>query len=64
MRFRDLVLENVYQQDWPTFLKNYQHLLAQARSPEGLPPCTSETYGLAHFMGNLPHLRFSGLTLH
>ena len=64
VRFRDLVLENVYQQDWPTFLANYQELLALARSPEGLPPCASEAYCLAHFMGNLPHLRFSGLTLH
>ena len=64
VRFRDLVLENVYQQDWPTFLQNYQHLLALARSPEGLPPCTSEAFCLAHFMGNLPNLRFSGLTLH
>ncbi len=64
VRFRDLVLENAYQQDLPTFLENYQNLRALARSPAGLPPCASETYCLAHFMGNLPHLRFSGLTLH
>ena len=63
-RFRDLVLENAYQQDLPTFLENYHNMLALARSPAGLPPCASETYCLAHFMGNLPHLRFSGLTLH
>ncbi len=64
VRFRDLLVEDVYQQDWPTFLKNYQERLARARSPEGLPPCAREDYGLAHFMGNLPHLRFSGLALH
>ena len=64
VRFRDLVLENVYQQDWPTFLENYQQLLALARSPEGVPPCASDAFCHAHFMGNLPNLRFSGLTLH
>ena len=64
VRFRDLVLDHVYQQDLPTFLKNYRERLALARSPEGLPPCASEAFGLAHFMGNLPHLRFSGLALH
>ena len=60
VRFRDLVLENVYRQDWPTFLQNYQNLLALARSPEGLPPCASEAYGLAHFMGNLPGRPIAG----
>jgi chloramphenicol O-acetyltransferase len=64
LRFRDLVLENVYQQDYPAFLANYRTLLALARSPEGAPPLASDAFCLAHFMGNLPNLRFSGLTLH
>lgn len=64
VRFRDLVLEDVYQQDLPTFLDNYQKLLTRARSPEGSPPSANEAFCLAHFMGNLPNLRFSGLTLH
>lgn len=70
VRFRDLVLENVYQQDYPTFLKNYRQQLALARSSEGVPspasdtPSTSTAFCFAHFMGNLPNLRFSGLTLH
>ena len=64
VRFRDLVLENVYQQDYPAFLANYRTLLALARSPGGAPPVAHEAFSLAHFMGNLPNLRFSGLTLH
>lgn len=64
VRFRELVLEDVYQQDYPTFLQNYRTLLARARAPEEVPPCTSEVLRHAHFMGNLPHLRFSGLSLH
>lgn len=63
-RFRDLVLENVYQQDYPTFLENYRQQLALARSPEGAPPSASSAFCHAHLMGNLPDLRFSGLTLH
>lgn len=64
VRFRDLVLENCYQQDYPTFLENYRALLARARSPQAVPPCASDALCYAHFMGNLPHLRFSGLSLH
>ena len=63
-RFRDLVLENVYQQDYPTFLAHYRQQLALARSPEGAPPSASSAFCHAHLMGNLPDLRFSGLTLH
>lgn len=63
-RFQDLLLENVYQQDLPTFLQHYQTQLTLARSPQGAPPSTSDAFCLAHFMGNLPNLRFSGLTLH
>lgn len=73
-RFRELVLENVYQQDYPTFLKNYRRQLALARTPEDPTSSASATSGdtttastpflFAHFMGNLPNLRFSALTLH
>lgn len=63
-RFRDLVLENVYQQDLPTFLASYSKRLALARSPEEVLPSASDALRHAHFMGNLPNLRFSGLTLH
>ena len=63
-RFRDLVLENVYQQDYPTFVAHYRQQLALARSPEGVPPSASSAFCHAHLMGNLPDLRFSGLTLH
>lgn len=64
VRFRELVLDNVYQQDYPTFLDNYRTLLAQARAPEQGLPCASDVLRHAHFMSNLPHLRFSGLSLH
>ena len=64
VRFRQLVLEDAYQQDYPTFLNNYRKQLTFARSPDGWQPTASETFCHAHFMGNLPNLRFSGLTLH
>lgn len=64
MRFKELVLENVYQQDYPAFLKHYRNLLAMARSPESIQPAASETICYAHFMGNLSNLRFTGMTLH
>lgn len=64
VRFRSLLLEDVYQQDLPTFLAQYRQQLALARSPGGTPPLAESAFGIAHFMGNLPQLRFSGLTLH
>ena len=64
IRFSEVVLEDVYRQDYPAFLANYQTRLAQARSSEGIQQSASETICYAHFMGNLPNLRFTALTTH
>ncbi|MBS1187740.1 MAG: hypothetical protein H6R04_1758 [Burkholderiaceae bacterium] len=64
VRFSELVLEDVYQQDYPAFLANYQNRLALARSPANTPQTASETICYAHFMGNLPNLRFTALSPH
>ena len=63
-RFSEMLLENVYQQDYPTFLSQYLEQLQAARQPDSRPQITSAEIQYAHFMGNLPYLRFTGLTLH
>ena len=63
-RFRGMVLDDVYQQSYPDFVDNYARQLQQARQPEVRQNDTSEVFRYAQFMGNLPYLRFSGLTLH
>lgn len=63
-RFRGMVLDDVYQQSYPDFVDNYARQLQQARQPEVRHNDTSEVFRYAQFMGNLPYLRFSGLTLH
>ena len=63
-RFRGMVLDDVYQQSYPDFVDNYARQLQQARQPEIRQNDTSEVFRHAQFVGNLPYLRFSGLTLH
>jgi len=65
-RFQSLVLDDVYRQDFATFSAVYRERLAQARAPrqgEGEAEA-SDVFRYAHFIGNLPNLRFTGLTLH
>lgn len=62
-RFRGMVLDDVYQQPYPDFLDNYLHQLQQARQAQDKAD-TSEIFRYAQFIGNLPYLRFSALTLH
>ena len=63
-RFRGMALDDVYQQRYPEFLDNYLHQLQQARQSEVKQASTSEVFRYAQFIGNLPYLRFSALTLH
>jgi chloramphenicol O-acetyltransferase type A len=64
LRFSEMVLEDVYNQDYGTFIENYTRLLNQARNGGFQEVASSSVFHLAHFMGNIPYLRFSGLTLH
>ena len=59
-----MVLDDVYQQSYPDFVDNYRRQLQQARQPEVEQANTSKVFRYAQFMGNLPYLRFSALTLH
>ncbi len=63
-RFREIVLEDVYRQDFRSFIDLYLEKLAIARRPDGEPEKSTEVFNFAHFIGNLPNLRFTGLTLH
>ena len=62
-RFQSLVLEDVYGMDYADFVAAYGAQLALARSPDA-PSSEPEIFTLAHFVGNLPNLRFTGMTLH
>lgn len=62
-RFRSLVLEDVYRQDLATFSARYRDRLAHVRA-EGEDAGANDAFRLAHFIGNLSNLRFTGLTLH
>jgi len=63
-RFSEIVLEDVYKQDYPTFIGCYLQKLAMARKPDSEPVKSSDVFDYAHFIGNLPNLRFTGMTLH
>lgn len=63
-RFQEMLLEDVYQQDYPAFSEHYQRLLNQARNFELDRSDAGAAFHLAHFVGNLPYLQFTGLTLH
>lgn len=63
-RFRDLLLEGVKDLDYAAFLAVYQRQLEAARRPDGLRPDHSQGFRFAHFIGNLPYLRFTALSLH
>ena len=63
-RFGSLLLEDIQQRSLPDFLDDYARQLDIARSPQGNPPVDSMAYRCAHFIGNLPYLRFTGLNLH
>lgn len=63
-RFQAMVLEDVYGQDYATFVAHYRDRLALARSPTDAPSSGRDIFTLAHSIANLPNLRFTGLTLH
>lgn len=63
-RFQEMLLEDVCQQDYPAFSEHYQRLLCQARNFELDRSGASAMFPFAHFIGNLPYLQFTGLTLH
>jgi chloramphenicol O-acetyltransferase type A len=61
-RFREMLLENISQVSYPDFIIQYRQKLDQIRNEE-CPRATAEAYSLAYFIGNLPNLQFTGLTL-
>ncbi len=63
-RFGEIVLEDVYRQDYRTFTRIYLEKLERARMPDGGTVHSSDVFNYAHFVGNLPNLRFTGMTLH
>jgi chloramphenicol O-acetyltransferase len=62
-RFKDVIIENVNRMDWPAFALAYR----QAVDGEGLVReeyAGAEAWHLFTFIGNLPYLPFTSLTLH
>jgi chloramphenicol O-acetyltransferase type A len=62
-RFREMALENVSQISYPEFITQYRQKLDHIRSNQG-ERTTPEIFLLSCFLGNLPNLQFTGLTLH
>jgi chloramphenicol O-acetyltransferase type A len=62
-RFWEILLENVSQISYQEFVAQYRHKLDEARSEKG-SRVKSEDFLLSCFLGNLPNLQFTGLTLH
>ena len=62
-RFSQILLENVAKKTYSDFIKEYRNKLNQVRAgkEEKIEP---EIYLLSCFIGNLPSLQFSGITLH
>lgn len=62
-RFVELVLDDVIGEPWPSFAARYQQRLAALRAGE-ISRASAEQYNLGVFIGNLPRLPFTGLSLH
>ena len=62
-RFKEVFINNATQLDWPSFCQAYR------KGIEGKGGCrysfpSQEAWGLPHFIGNLPNIKFTSLHLH
>jgi chloramphenicol O-acetyltransferase type A len=62
-RFCEILLESASQIGYREFVTQYRYKLNEARSGRG-KKVKSEDFLLSCFLGNLPNLQFTGLTLH
>ncbi len=62
-RFCDVLLEDVVGLDWTSFVDRYRAGIDAARSGR-FTPVSDLQFALSTFIGSLPGLRFTGLTLH
>lgn len=62
-RFKEIVLENVVNSNYDDFISKYRLQLNLIRQGGG-KRVNDLTFLLSYFVGNLPNLRFTGLTLH
>lgn len=61
-RFWEMLLENVYQLNYPDFREYYYQQLNEIRAGKG-QRADYNTFCLSSIFGNLPNLQFSGLTI-
>lgn len=61
-RFREMLLENISQISYPDFIIQYRQKLDEIRNKKS-QRATAEAFSLSYFIGNLPNLQFTGLTL-
>ncbi len=62
-RFCEVVLENVSKISYEEFVPQYRTQVERARNGGG-KRTDFQSFCLSHFLGNLPNLQFTGLTLH
>ena len=63
-RFRELLLEDTSSQSLVEFANQYRSKLEAARRHQPVPHLHPDMFQIACFIGNLPELQFSGLSLH
>lgn len=62
-RFAEALIEGVYGMEWPAFMAAWRQAVDEARAGQGRLIRQGE-FMLSVFIGNVPGLRFTGLTLH
>jgi chloramphenicol O-acetyltransferase type A len=63
-RFVNLVLENPFKMTWQEFAQTWTGLKQRIQSGTNFEKNDASVFGFSHFIGNLPHLHFTSLTLH
>jgi chloramphenicol O-acetyltransferase type A len=63
-RFVNLVLDNPVKMTWPEFAQTWIELKQAIQSGTTFEKTDAAVFGFSHFIGNLPHLHFTSLSLH
>ncbi|WP_109620976.1 CatA-like O-acetyltransferase [Sediminitomix flava] len=63
-RFSDIVLENPLYLSCEDFFKAYREQIYLKKEGQDFSPIDEKVWQIAHFVGNLPNLQFTGFTLH
>ena len=63
-RFASLIIENPFKLSWPEFAFHWTESKQRLQRDGNFANNDTLVFGFSHFIGNLPHLYFTGLSLH